>query len=84
MASITSPEQGAQQECSSNFLPFSGNASFSRSILISLYVMTQLLHYRLLTIGKNLDRSQNAVMNKIRYNHPDMTTENKTTPCLLL
>src|SRR5690606_33085852 len=29
-ASITSPEQGAQQECSSNFFPSFGKLSFSR------------------------------------------------------
>lgn len=32
MASITSPEQGAKQECSNNFLPLSGKTNFSLTI----------------------------------------------------
>jgi hypothetical protein len=34
MASITSPEHGAQQECSSNFFPPLGSSNFSLVKLI--------------------------------------------------
>lgn len=39
IASITSPEQGAQQECNNSFLPLSGSSSFSRISVIMFFLV---------------------------------------------
>jgi len=53
-ASITSPEQGAQQECKSNFLPSPGNAKVS---------LTNSLFSIIVCANKNKDNFNQKVAN---------------------